>query len=71
MPVTRYRDVRDMPPPPRPRGEELAERIHEVMARAARLAGAGYPPGVSRFRTLEEAQAARDAVVRARAQRTR
>ncbi len=66
MPVTRYKDVADMPPPPRPTGPALIRRIREVMARAARMAGSGYPKGVHRFRTLEEAQAARQAVVKAR-----
>ncbi len=69
MAVTRYRDVSAMPDLPRPAGAELVRRIREVMSRAARLAGAGYPPGVHRFRTLEQAQAARDAVVRERARR--
>ena len=69
MAVTRYRDVSAMPEPSRPKGAELVRRIRAVMARAVRLAGLGYPAGVHRFRTLEEAQAARDAVTRARARR--
>jgi len=67
MAVTRYRDVSEMPEPPRPSGAELVRRIRAVMGRAARLAGLGYPAGVHRFRTLEQAQAARDAVTRDRA----
>ena len=71
MAVERYRDVADMPPPPRTTGPELGQCIREVMMRAVRLAGAGYPPGVHRFATLDDAQEARGQVVRARAQRRR
>ncbi len=71
LPIQRYKDVSEMPPPPRPRGDELATRIRDVMTRAARLAGSGYPPGVYRFRSIEEAQEARQAVVRARVQARR
>ncbi|MDI7267585.1 MAG: hypothetical protein QME96_06295 [Myxococcota bacterium] len=66
MPVERYRDVSDMPAPPRVSGEDRVRRIREVLARAVRLAGSAYPPGVHLFRSLEDAREARDAVVRAR-----
>jgi hypothetical protein len=60
MPIRRYRDVSEMPPPPRPTGADLAERIRQVWSRAASLAHLDPPRGVQRFRSLEEAQEARD-----------
>lgn len=71
MPVSKYRSVEDMPPPPRPNPEELLDRIRAVWNRAALLTGFGYPPGLYKFRTLEEAQAARDEVTRQRVQKLR
>ncbi len=61
MPVWKYRDVSLMPPPPRPtREEDLVRRLRALWRRAARFAPTGYPPGVYKFRTIEEAQAARE-----------
>ena len=72
MPVFKYRSVMDMPPPPRcPDDEELVARIRAVWDRVARLAGGGYPPGVHRFRSIQEAQEARERVVRDRMRRLR
>ena len=61
MPVWKYRDVSEMPPPPRAIGEEdIARRVRALWRRTVRLAPIGYPPGVHRFHTIEEAQAARE-----------
>jgi hypothetical protein len=69
MPVTRYRDVAEMPPPPLATGEELARRIRQVWARAAKLGRLRPPRGVQRFASIEEAQEARDAATRLRIER--
>ncbi len=66
MPVTRYRDVADMPAPPRAERDDLPHRIRSVWTRAAVLAGLTPPRGVQRFRSLAEAQAARDDETRRR-----
>ena len=71
MPVTRYRDVREMPSPPRATGDEIAMRIRAVWTRAVLLAGLAPRPGVTRFRTIEEAQEARARDVRERMRRIR
>lgn len=70
MPVQKFRDARDMPRPPRVTGDDLAGRIAAVWARAASLTTLGYPPGVYRFRSIEEAQQARLEVQRQRIART-
>lgn len=65
MPVWKYRDVSEMPPPPRPATtDELVRRIRSLWRRAARFGRGGYPPGVYKFRSLEQAQAARERVRR-------
>ena len=66
VPVTRYRDVADMPPLSAAKGADLAPRIREVLARAATLARLSPPRGVQRFRSIEEAQEARAAATRQR-----
>ena len=71
MPVERYRDVRDMPPLPRPVGAELLRSIAAVWERAHLRAPPDIPAGVERFRSLEEAQAARQALASRRARRLR
>lgn len=71
MGVTRYRDISEMPAPPRARPEELAHRIRQAWARAAAMVGLEPPRGVQRFRTLEEAQNARSAETLARVTRLR
>ena len=60
MPVYKYRSVEDMPRPPRASGEDLVQRIRAVWNRAALLCPPRPPRGVMRFRTIEEANAARD-----------
>ena len=65
MPVTKYRHVEQMPPTPRAGDGELAERITTLWRRARRFAPVSVVPGVQRFRTIEEANAARsDATVK-------
>ncbi len=72
MTVNRYRDVDEMPPVPRATGEELADRIRAVWARAWRLAGGVFhSPGVQKFTDIESAQRARQAAIRARIRRLR
>jgi hypothetical protein len=61
VPVTKYRSVADMPRPARVTdGASLLACIRAVWGRAARLAPPPVVPrGVARFRTIEEANAAR------------
>jgi hypothetical protein len=65
MSVHRYRSVAEMPPPKRAQGD-LLERIRAVWKRAFQLAPPAPPRGVRRFKTIEEANAAREADVIAR-----
>lgn len=61
MPVWKYHDVSEMPRPPRPaHEEELVRRVRALWRRTIRFAPTGYPPGVYKFRTIEQAQAARE-----------
>lgn len=71
MAVTRYRDVSEMPSPPRATDDELARRIRAVWRRTVQLAGLAPRPGITRFRTIEEAQAARARETRERLRRIR
>jgi hypothetical protein len=71
LPVQRYRDVRDMPPLPRPTGAELLRAIAAVWERAHLRAPADIPVGVERFRSLDDAQAARRDRAARRARRLR
>jgi DNA-binding response OmpR family regulator len=65
--VEKFRSVADMPPLESASPADVAARIRAVLRRAAALAGNDCPRGVQRFRTLEEAQAARDVALRKRA----
>lgn len=66
MPVRRYKSVGDVPDPPQVPLEERAARIAALWA--ARPDGLSpYPAGVTRFRSVNEAQAAREAYETARA----
>ncbi len=62
MTVTRYRRVEDMPPPER--GEPTApgtyRRIRELWRFSSRLLPPLFPPGVTRYRTIEASQEARE-----------
>lgn len=71
MAVERFRDVRDMPPVPRPAAGELVSAIAAAWERAHVRCGPDIPRGVSRFRSLEAAQQARLAADRARVNRLR
>jgi hypothetical protein len=72
MPIWKYHSVADMPPPPRCSDDEnLAVRIRDLWDRAARLTGCGYPPGVYRFHSVEEAQTARKHVIGDRVRKLR
>jgi hypothetical protein len=71
MPVERYRDLREMPSPPRAAGSVLLRRIAAVWERAHLRAGPDIPVGLARYRDLEQAQAARRARTAARARRLR
>ncbi len=75
MSVTRYRGVDQMPPPDR--GEPTApgtyRRIRELWRFSSRLLPPLFAPGVSRYRTIEESQQARETatIERMRAMRAR
>lgn len=60
MSLSKYRDAVDMPPPPRVQGADLADRIRALWARAFAFCPLDPPRGVQRFRSIEEAGAARD-----------
>jgi len=71
MPVRKYRSVEDMPPPPAS-SAALVDRIRAVWERARLLAPPpAIPRGVARFRTIEEANAARDGATLQRMRATR
>lgn len=65
MPIQKFRSVADMP---RPLGEEIKDtaelrrRIAALWTRSAQISPRVYPRGVFKFRSLEEAQEARDRV---------
>ena len=73
MSVQRFRDVAEMPAPPRraPTDPAAYARIKELWAFASRLPPL-FPPGVTRYRSVEESDAARERalIMRMRAMRT-
>lgn len=73
MPVTKYRSVAEMPRPARVSAPDaLLARMRAVWSRAARLAPP--PPvrrGVTRFRTMEEANRSREEHTLERMRQTR
>lgn len=70
MGVHKYRSVEDMPRPELARGD-VAARVRAVWRRARALAPApGIVRGVRKFRTIEEANAARDEERMARMRRS-
>ncbi len=70
MPVYKYRSVEEMPPPPQ-RSTDLVARIRAVWNRAALLAPRLLPTGLQRFRSMGEANLARQEATLARMRATR
>lgn len=72
MSIQRFRDVADMPAPPRgdPADPATYARIKELWRFASRLPPL-FPAGVTRFRSIEDSDAAREQalIVRMRAMR--
>jgi hypothetical protein len=64
MPVQKFRSVEDMPPVPwcDSGKEDCLHRIAKLWARSSAFSARIYPRGVFKFRSLEEAQAARERV---------
>lgn len=71
MPVKKFRSVAEMPRvlPCEPLSEELIGRIARLWSRASAMSPRVYPRGVFKFRSLEEAQAARDQVTESNVRR--
>lgn len=59
MAVTKYRSVADLPRPARVEGDVLPSRIRALWNRSVLLSPRDFPRGVTRFRSIEEANAAR------------
>lgn len=62
MGVTRYRDVADMPAPGRsdPSDPRTYERIKELWRFSSRRLPALFEAGVTRYRSIQDSQAARE-----------
>ena len=62
MPVRKYRDVSQMPPPPPldPKDPMTWAAIRDLWGFIARALPPLYAPGVRRFRSIEEMNRARD-----------
>jgi hypothetical protein len=73
MPVDKYRSVEDMPPLGRCEtlDEEFFQRVAKLWARSSALSARIYPRGVFKFRSIEEAQEARERVTRENIERLR
>ncbi len=75
MPVSKYRDVAEMPPPPRLSSSNLGAQIRAVWERAHLISPPEIVPGVVRFRTIEQSNEARETAtlkqMRRRTQRDR
>lgn len=73
MPVQRYRSVEEMPPPSRGdiRDPAYREAVRRLLALTAALAPPAIPPGVHKYRSVEEASAARARWEREAARRRR
>lgn len=69
MPVTKYKNASDMPPVPRVEGLELIERIRVLWNRAFALSPPDFPRGVTRFRSISDANSARFDLLVARLRR--
>lgn len=66
MPVWKFRSVEEMPRPERVTGAALHERVRDVWRRAFLLSPPAFPRGVQRFRSVDEANVARDEQTRRR-----
>lgn len=73
MPIQKFRSVKDMPPVPwcDSLDEECLRRIAKLWARSAAFSSRIYPRGVFKFRSLEEAQEARERVTQENIERLR
>lgn len=73
MPLHRYRDVADVPPPAARAVADAAtfRRIVAWSTFARRTAGPLFEPGLTRFASIEAAGAAREAALIARMRRLR
>jgi hypothetical protein len=60
VPVHKYRRVADMPHPPRVAEGNLAQRITALWQRSATMTPFRVVVGVQRFRSIEEANRARE-----------
>jgi hypothetical protein len=66
MSVSKYRSIADMPPPARASSETLVARIRTLWNRSFVLSPPHFARGVTRFRNIDEANAAREAETHAR-----
>ncbi|MFL6195998.1 MAG: hypothetical protein ACJ75H_17595 [Thermoanaerobaculia bacterium] len=73
MPVRKYRSAAEMPPVERcdPRSEDFLDRVAKHWARSSAFSQRIYPRGVFKFRSIEEAQQARDRVTQENIDRLR
>ena len=73
MPVQRFRSVADMPPVPpcESLDAECLRRIARLWARSSAFSQRVYPRGVFKFKSLAEAQAARERVTQENVERLR
>jgi hypothetical protein len=73
MPVDKYRSVEDMPPIEwcETLDEDFFRRVAKLWARSSALSARIYPRGVFKFRSIEEAQEARERVTRENVERLR
>jgi hypothetical protein len=69
MPVEKFRSVEEMPRPARVNDERLIEHIRKLWNRAFALAPPSFSRGVTRFRSIEMANQAREDAVHERMRR--
>ena len=64
MPIQKFRSVEEMPPVPwcESLDERCLRRIAKLWSRSSAFSSMVYPRGVFKFRSLEEAQKARERV---------
>jgi hypothetical protein len=73
MPIQKFRSVEEMPPVDwcDPQGEEFLRRVSKLWARSSAFSQRIYPRGVFKFRSIEEAQQARERVTQENIDRLR